>query len=403
MINLTIHVSLSVLLLVVLSASLSNILVVSATNNPIINDKNEYLGLSDLKGFKTYIFNVMPADGLYGNKILSITGLPQSNHWIIYHNPLRDYVYSTSISIGGYRGLFKITSSGYVYYKLARGNRFPPLINNISRDIDLIRRLLSGVVNITGNISVKYAGIAGTIRPIGSKGKIVWSYDTCFNPHTGKWISKETTSKYKIINRRNTYIVKIGNLSWPYKISIRWGEIDGSIKPVYITGLFSRIIGGKSFTIDEKLLRKILVAYNDVIIHHKFISRKLAKILYANNIEDLVVVRMYYDTFYINNSYYLTPTFELTTKSYIEKYGPERYIVVHLFPRKAYGEIRSITEELIYSQLGREVPDILFNKDDIFSSSESPNRTVSLFAITTSSLMIGVVLYIKLRKISRRE
>ncbi len=403
MINLTIHVLLSVLLLVVLTASLSNIFVVSATNNPIINDKNEYLGLSDLSGFKTYIFNVMPADGLYGNKILSIAGLPQSNHWITYHNPPGDYVYSTSISIGGYRGIFRITSSGYIYYRLTRGNRFPPLINDVNRGVDLIRRLLSGLVNITGNISVKYAGIASTINPNGSTGKIVWSYDTYFNPHTGKWISKETTHKYKIVNRRNTYIVKIGNLSWPYKISIRWGEIDGSIKPVYITGLFPRVIGGRSFTIDEKLLRKILVAYNDVIIHHKFISRKLAKILYANSIEDLVVVRMYYDTFYINNSHYLIPTFELTTKSYIEKYGPERYIVVHLFPGKAYGEIRSVTEELIYSQLGGEVPDILFQKDGIFSSCESANQTVSLFAITTSSLIIGVILYIKLRKISRRE
>ncbi len=373
---------------------LSSTMVVGTSDTSTSSGGNTgYLPLSDLKDVKAYVFKVAPADATYANIILSKGGCGSQNNWDSYYNRFNDRVIYTTLKTDSYAGVFKITDKGHVYYDLMHNRRFPPLYNDTNRDIDLIRGLLGKVIEIADNVSIKYTGVSGTLI------EASWGYDIHFDFEKGKWVSTEIPLKVNITNPWNTYIVWIGNFSWPYKISVRWGVFDGKVKLVHLGGLFPRVVDGSSFIISDELLQRILSAYNDAILRDKQSFRNVSGV-YVDDVNDLAVVRMYYDVFRVHDSYYLVPTLWVIPKSFINKPITGFYVLIHVFPDTVYGETTIIAGGLSGSRIGGEVPRSLFASKDPFESARS-NRSfedyMKIMSIMLPSIIIGVLLIDKLR------
>ncbi len=389
----TIHLNYAYIAMIIFLLLSSTMVVGTSDTSTSSGGNTGYLPLSDLKGVRAYVFKVAPADATYANIILSKGEWDSQNNWDSYYNRFNDRVIYTTLKTDSYEGVFKITDKGHVYYDLMYNKRFPPLYNNTNRDIDLIHELLEKVFEIADNVSIKYTGIYGT--RIKARG----GYRIYFDFETGKWVSTEIPTEVNITNPWNTYMVWIGNFSWPYKISIRWGVFDGEVKLVHLGGLFPRIIDGGSFTITDQLIQKILSVYNDAISREKELFKNVSGI-YVDNADDLAVVLMYYDVVRINGSYYLVPTLWVIPKSFINKSFIGFYVLIHVFPSTVYGEVMITAGGSLCSYIGGEVPHSLFTSKDLFepySFSESSKKFMEIISIMIPAIMIGAILINKLR------
>ncbi len=385
-----------VMVIAMITASLLVMPVVANTNYNSVNiptrDLILYKPLVSLNNKSVYIFNVAPANKEYANKILSLAGLPPQTGWSQYRSIYNDIVLSALIRMDGYSGRFMVTDRGHVYYKLVNHKQFPPLYNSTDRDEKLIQELLYNVISITDNVTIEYKGLSGSII------KIKWGYNVHFNPQTGKWESEKIPTDKEIDNPWNTYSVKIGGFTWPYKISIRWGIVNNKVVLACLKGFFPNVIGGHNFIIDKQLLMKILTAYNSAIARVNETFRNVTGV-YVNSTDDLAILRSYYDVFIVNGSYYLVPTLDIIPRTFVKKLFTGFYVVIHIFPDKVYGETETLAGGASDSPISREVPRSLFTeKPGSYNQIISYNNVVIISALIVSTIIVGIILFKKLKK-----